>query len=62
MSNDLTELTDTELDAVTGGIFNFGNIITQINNAENVGVALNLGGLGGVANVAQFIGQGNFSL
>jgi bacteriocin-like protein len=62
MSNDLTELTDTELDAVTGGIFNFGNIVTQINNAENVGVALNLGGLGGVANVAQFIGQGNFSL
>jgi bacteriocin-like protein len=62
MSNELCELTDTELDAVTGGIGNAFNFIGQLNNAENVGVALNSGSLFSLANVAQFIGQGNFSL
>jgi len=46
MSSDLVELTNTELDAVSGGkqnllAINFGNIITQVNIAENIGVAVN---------------------
>jgi hypothetical protein len=46
MSSDLVELTNTELDAVSGGkqnllAMNFGNIITQVNIAENIGVVVN---------------------
>ena len=46
MSNDLVELTNTELDAVSGGkqnllAINFGNIVTQVNIAENIGVVVN---------------------
>jgi hypothetical protein len=58
--HELTELTDTELDAVCGGILNgFGNFVTQLNNATQVGVAI--GGIGGLTNVAQILGQANFS-
>jgi hypothetical protein len=56
----MSELTDTELDAVCGGILNFGNIVTQTNTAVQVGVGI--GGLGGLTSVAQFLGQANFSL
>ena len=46
MSNDLVELTNTELDAVSGGkqnllAINFGNIVTQVKIAENIGVVVN---------------------
>ena len=54
----LSELTDTELDAVCGGILNLGNIVTQTNIAVPIGVAV--GGLGGAA-VLQSVGQLNFS-
>ena len=50
MSSDLVELTNTELDAVSGGkqnllAINFGNIITQVNIAENIGVVVGSGNL-----------------
>ncbi len=35
----MSELTDTELDAVGGGLFNLANLV-QANTAVNVGVAL----------------------
>jgi hypothetical protein len=48
MSNALTELTATELDAVAGGktnalAMNFGNILTQVNQAQNSGAAMGSG-------------------
>ena len=49
----MSELTDTELDAVGGGLFNLANLV-QANTAVNVGVAL-----GG--SVAQLIGQSNIA-
>ena len=49
MSNHLTELTDTELDAVSGGndllAMNFGNIVTQVNYASNTGAVVGSGNL-----------------
>ena len=50
MSSDLVELTNTELDAVSGGkqnllAMNFGNIVTQVNIAENIGVVVGSGTL-----------------
>ena len=54
----MTELTDTELDAVCGGVLNFGNPITQINTGLNLNI--NVLSLGTSAN--QFIGQGNAGL
>jgi hypothetical protein len=54
----MTELTDTELDAVCGGVLDFGNAITQINNALNLNISvLSFGGSGG-----QGILQGNAGL
>ena len=53
----MSELTDAELDAVCGGIFNLGNIITQNNTAVQVGLAFG----GGFNSVAQLIGQANYS-
>ena len=44
--NEMRELTDTELDAVCGGFFDFGNIVTQTNIATQVGVAV--GGISGI--------------
>ena len=49
----MSELTDAELDAVGGGLFNLANLV-QANTAVNVGVAL-----GG--SVAQLIGQSNIA-
>ena len=48
MSNDLVELTNTELDAVSGGktnalAMNFGNAVTQVNQAQNSGAAMGSG-------------------
>ena len=48
----MTELGDTELDAVSGGFLDFGNIITQTNIGVNVAL-----GLGSV--IQQLIGQTN---
>ena len=60
------ELIDAELDAVCGGVFDFGNIVLQSNNATQVGAAV--GGLSGItfgnagnASVTQLLGQANVS-
>jgi bacteriocin-like protein len=63
----VTELTDTELDAVSGGLLNNLNlnlapqlnlnITPQINVAAQTGVAVAV--LGAVAAVQQALGQGN---
>jgi len=60
------ELVDTELDAVCGGLFDFGNIVIQPNIATQVGVAVGgvsgiTGGNAGNASVTQSLGQLNFS-
>jgi hypothetical protein len=57
----VTELTDAELDAVSGGILNLGNLINQQNIAVPIGVAIGGGALSPAA-VAQFVGQANVSL
>jgi bacteriocin-like protein len=57
----VAELTDTELDAVYGGLLNFGNAISQQNVAVPIGLAQG-GGVLSPAAVAQVIGQANFSL
>ena len=64
--SEMRELTDTELDAVCGGFFDFGNIVTQTNIATQVGVAVGgisgiTGGNAGNATVAQLLAQANFS-
>jgi hypothetical protein len=64
--SEMRELSDTELDAVCGGFFNFGNIVTQTNIATQVGVAVGgisvlTGGNAGNAAVQQVLGQLNFS-
>ena len=52
------ELTETELDAVAGGFFDFGNTVTQSNAATVIGFnALTLGG----GTVLQLVGQSNDS-
>ena len=64
--SEMLELIDTELDAACGGLFDFGNIVAQANNATQVGVALGgtsgiTGGNAGNASVAQLLGQANVS-
>jgi hypothetical protein len=54
----MTELTDTELDAVCGGILDFGNVVPQNNSATNSAVTV----LGVSGLTAQAIGQQNVSL
>ena len=62
----MTELTDSELDAVCGGILNLGNItnqlhlgkLVQINTAVQIGLATG-GGVLSPATVAQFVNQSN---
>jgi hypothetical protein len=49
----MRELTETELDAVCGGLFDFGNTLVQTNTAVNIGVGV----LGG--SLTQLIGQSN---
>jgi len=59
--NAMTELTDTELDAVCGGFLDFGNLgnpITQINTGLNINI--NVLSFGTSAN--QLIGQANAGL
>ncbi len=58
----MSELTDTELDGVCGGLLNFNILspVTQTNTAEQVGVALNLGGLAAV--VLQSARQANINI
>jgi hypothetical protein len=54
----MTELTDNELDAVCGGLFDFGNAVWQNNSAQNINVGvLSLGG-----ETEQSIQQSNTSL
>ena len=57
----VTELTDTELDAVCGGILNLGNILTQLNVAVPIASAQGGSGANSAAAIAQFVGQLNFS-
>jgi hypothetical protein len=38
-TSNLATLADSELDAVAGGVFDFGNIVAQANNATQVGLA-----------------------
>jgi bacteriocin-like protein len=53
----MLELTDTELDAVSGGLFDFGNTVAQGNAAQQTGFnILNVGG-----GVAQTLLQANLS-
>jgi len=64
--SEMRELNDIELDAVCGGIFDFHNTVTQLNAAEQVGVAVGgqsfiTGGNAGNAAVQQVLGQLNFS-
>jgi hypothetical protein len=55
---ELIQLTATELDFVCGGILDFGNAVTQLNNASNFNMTVL--GLGG--DTHQTIVQGNASL
>ena len=61
MSNDLIELTNTELDAVSGGkhslvALNFGNI--QVNNAEQSAAVVSMGNWGAsTGTITQSIGS-----
>ena len=62
--SEMLELIDTELDAVCGGLFDFGNIVVQPNIATQIGVAVGGPGIfgnGGNATVAQLLGQLNVS-
>ena len=63
--SEMRELTDTELDAVCGGVFDFGNIVTQTNIATQIGVAVGgtsvLSPVSGNATVAQLLAQANVS-
>jgi hypothetical protein len=64
--SEMRELRDTELDAVCGGFFNFGNRVTQMNSAQQVGAAvggnsfITFGNAGNAA-VQQLLGQANLS-
>ena len=58
---EIVELNDTELDAVSGGILNLGNVITQVNVAVPFASAVGGGGANSPAVVQQFVGQVNFS-
>ena len=59
----MTELTDTEMDAVYGGILNFSPFspVTQTNVSTQVGVGLGIGGLLGVGFVGQSSRQANIN-
>jgi hypothetical protein len=63
--SEMRDLIDTELDAVCGGQFDFGNIVTQTNTATQVGVAVGgpslLSAFSSNAVVAQFLAQQNNS-
>jgi hypothetical protein len=54
----MRELTATELDEVSGGLFDFANVVVQ----PNVAVALGFNILSVDSAVAQAIGQGNLSV
>jgi len=55
----LTELTDTELDAVSGGSTISLSAINQQNFAQTIGVAVNAATLASAATVAQVVTQSN---
>ena len=54
---EVDELTESELDAVSGGFFDFGNDVTQVNAATLIGFNL----LTGIGGVVQVVGQSNTS-
>lgn len=67
MSNDLIELTDTDLDAVSGGkhsllALNFGNIVTQVNEAELTSAIVNMGNSGASSNSVTQTASGSNSI
>ena len=53
----MRELTSAELDAVSGGLFDFGNIIVQ----PNIGVQIGLS-LFSLGSIQQLLGQQNTGL
>jgi hypothetical protein len=53
---EMYELTGAELDAVSGGFLDFGNIVVQ----PNIGVQIGLS-LFSLANIGQLLNQGNNS-
>jgi len=58
--NEMRELTDMEVEAVAGGLFDFGNVNIQPNIGLQVGVAIggfSVFGNGGSAGVGQLLGQ-----
>jgi bacteriocin-like protein len=55
----LTELTDTELDAVSGGSVITASLINQQNFAQTIGVAVNAVTAASAATVAQVVTQTN---
>jgi hypothetical protein len=60
----MREPIDSELEAVSGGLFDFGNIVIQPSIGLQVGVALGGGitfGNAGSAAVQQVLSQGNVS-
>lgn len=59
---EMVELTDTELDAVSGGILNVANLITQVNVAVPIASAVGGAGANSGAAILQAIGQANISI
>ena len=58
--NEMRELTDMGVEAVAGGLFDFGNVNIQPNIGLQVGVAIggfSVFGNGGSAGVGQLLGQ-----
>jgi hypothetical protein len=53
----MRELTATELDEVSGGLFDFANVVVQ----PNIGVAVGLNILSVDSTVAQALAQANLS-
>jgi hypothetical protein len=58
----VTELTDTELDAVCGAFLNFFNNTTQLNVAVPIASATGGTGANSFAAILQAVGQANISL
>jgi hypothetical protein len=60
----MSELTDTELEAVCGGLLNFSlaSPVIQTNVATQVGVGVGIGGLVGAGIVAQSLRGANIAL
>jgi hypothetical protein len=58
----VTELTNAELDAVSGAVLNFFNSITQLNVAVPIASAQGGSGANSAAAILQAVGQANVSI